>query len=57
MRTDPFTAVAIAALLVAPTAAGAQSSGYANAPFREHPVEMAQAAALERIEVAARALG
>ena len=56
MRTDLITTVAIAALLLAPTVAGAQSSGYADAPFREHPVAVAQAAALERIEVAARAL-
>lgn len=56
MRTDLPTTVAIAALLLAPTVAGAQSSSYANAPFREHPVEVAQGAALERIGVAARAL-
>jgi hypothetical protein len=46
----------MAAMLLAPTEADAQSSSYANAPFREHPVAVAQAAALERIEVAARAL-
>ena len=56
MRTDLLTTAAIAALLVGSTVAGAQSSGYADAPFREHPVEIAQGAALERIEVAARAL-
>jgi len=46
----------MAALLLAPTVADAQSSGYAGAPFREHPIEVAQMAALERIEVTARAL-
>jgi hypothetical protein len=56
MRTDRPTTVAIAALFLAPTVAGAQSSSYANAPFREHPMEVAQAVALERIAVAARAL-
>ena len=56
MRTDLITTVAIATLLLAPTVAGAQSSGYADAPFREHPVAVARAAALERIEVAAQAI-
>lgn len=56
MRIDLLAALAIAALLLAPTVVGAQSSSYANAPFREHPMEVAQAAALERIEAAARAL-
>ena len=56
MRTDLLTTAAFAALLLTPIAAAAQSSGYASAPFREHPVEVAQGAALERIDVAARAL-
>ena len=56
MRTDLLATVACAALLLAPTVAGAQSAGYAHAPFRDHPVAVAQGAALERIEVAARAL-
>jgi hypothetical protein len=56
MRTDLHAATAIVALLLAPAVAGAQPAGYANAPFRDHPVEVAQGAALERIGVAARAL-
>ena len=56
MRTDLLATAAVAALLFAPVAAGAQSSGYAHAPFREHPIEAAQGAALERLGVAARAL-
>jgi hypothetical protein len=56
MRTDLLATAALAALLVAPTVAGAQQAGYTNAPFRDHPVAVAQGAALERIEVAARAL-
>ena len=56
MRIELFATAALAALLLLPVAAGAQSSGYANAPFRDHPVAVAQAAALERIDVAARTL-
>lgn len=33
----------------------AQDGSYPNAPFREHPAELARAAALERVEVTARA--
>lgn len=33
----------------------AQQGGYPNAPFREHPAELAQAAAVERVAVTARA--
>ena len=56
MRTELLATAALTALLLAPTAAFAQSAGYAHAPFRDHPVAVAQGAALERIEVAARAL-
>jgi hypothetical protein len=42
-------------ILIVPGAAAAQSA-YASAPSREAPVALAQASALERIEVAARAL-
>lgn len=56
MRTELVATAALTALLLAPTAAFAQSAGYAHAPFRDHPVAVAQGAALERIEVAARAL-
>ena len=56
MRTDLLATAAFAALLLAPVTAGAQSSGYASAPFRDHPVEVAHGAALERIGVAAQAL-
>jgi hypothetical protein len=56
MRTDDLVTAVLAVLLVAPTAAGAQQAGYANTPFRDYPVAVAQGAALERIELAARAL-
>lgn len=56
MRTDLLATAAVSALLLAPGLARAQSAVYATAPFREHPVEVAQGAALERIGVAARAL-
>ena len=46
---------ALASLLFAPAWASAQS-GYGRAPFLEQPVAVAQAAALERLQVAARAL-
>jgi len=54
MRTSLFATVTIAALLAGAQGAAAQSV-YGSAPFREHPVELAQAAALERIEIFARA--
>jgi hypothetical protein len=41
-------------MAIAPLEATAE--GYVEAPFREYPVAVAQAAALERIEIAARAL-
>ena len=56
MRTDLCTTAAVAALALAPSA-GFGQSGYANAPFRDAPVAVAHAAALERIAVYARALG
>lgn len=56
MRTDLLATGAFSALLLAPVGTGAQESGYTRAPFRDHPVDVAQAAALERIEVAARAM-
>jgi hypothetical protein len=46
--------VTLCLMLLSSGTAGAQS-GYASAPFREAPVAVAQAAALERLEVAARA--
>jgi hypothetical protein len=52
-RTSAFAALPL--LVLAPGTASAQS-GYASAPFREAPVAVAQAAALERIEATARAL-
>lgn len=48
MRTELRPAGAVVALLFAPAVAGAQQ-GYANAPFRDAPVPLAQAAALDRI--------
>lgn len=58
MRADlpAATAVAVAALLLAPALASAQS-GYANAPFGDAPVALAQATALERIAAFAEAIG
>ena len=47
-------AAAAAALPLAPLAAAAD--GYAHAPFRDHPVALAQAAAIERLSARARAL-
>lgn len=55
MRADLRSAAAAAALILAPAAAGAQDS-YANAPFNDVPVPLAQAAALDRIEGFARAV-
>lgn len=55
MRADLRTAAAVAAFLVTPAVAGAQDS-YANAPFRDTPVQLAQAAALDRIAAFAKAL-
>lgn len=54
MRTDLRATAALAALLA--SAAGAEAQGYVNAPFRDAPVALAQAAALERIEIYARAI-
>lgn len=52
-RTDVLST--FAALLLAAAPAAAQSD-YSSAPFRDQPVPLAQAAALERIEASARAL-
>ena len=44
------------ALALSACAAGASAQdAYPNAPFREHPAELAQAAALERVEATAKA--
>jgi hypothetical protein len=54
MRHDrAFVLLAVPALLAAPAWA---QDGYARAPFRDHPVALAQATALERIEAAGRGL-
>lgn len=49
---DPRAALLALALLAGPAAA----QDYAHSPFREHPVALAQGAALERIAVAAQGL-
>lgn len=51
--TDPRIALIALAFLGGPAWA---QDGYAHSPFAEHPAALAQAAALERIEAAARGL-
>lgn len=55
MRSELGAAIANAALLLA-AAPGLAQTGYSGAPFRDQPADLARAAALERVAVAALAL-